>query len=259
MPDPVLRNRKSGFGWGEGVCFSLFQMLIPGAHLGGKAAVPSDFSGGKALCGPAATGILMGRRDLIEAAQLNADPKADTLGRAAKVGKEQIMGLLAAPEAYVRRDHEADQRRWGKCLKRIADDVRHVPTTTSEIFFPSGRGYPYLRVSWDVEKLGLGYEACQEVLMDGEPRIAVIPSPEGIEPFKSRASRVIVPRTAVIPNDPLFGVNPLSSTNRSPSSVITAILPVAAALSSCTRWRSPPAASSNRRMSPLLVLSTSIA
>jgi len=139
------------------------------------------FSGGKALCGPAATGILMGRRDLIEAAQLNADPNADTLGRAGKVGKEQIMGLLAALEAYVRRDHEKDQRRWRKCLKRIADDVRHVPTTASEIFFPSGRGYPYLRVSWDVEKLGLGYEACQEVLMDGEPRIAVIPSPEGIE------------------------------------------------------------------------------
>jgi L-seryl-tRNA(Ser) seleniumtransferase len=139
------------------------------------------FSGGKALCGPAATGILMGRRDLIEAAELNNNPNADTLGRAAKVGKEQIMGFLAALEAYVRRDHEEDQRRWRKWLKRIADDVRHVPTTASEIFVPSDRAYPYLRVSWDVEKLGLDYQVCHEVLMDGEPRIAVIPTEESIE------------------------------------------------------------------------------
>jgi L-seryl-tRNA(Ser) seleniumtransferase len=139
------------------------------------------FSGGKALCGPAATGILMGRRDLIEAAQLNNSPHAETLGRTAKVGKEQIMALLAALEAYVRRDHEEDQRRWRKYLERIAHDVRNVPTVASEIYVPPDRGYPYLRVSWDVEKLGLDYQACLEILMDGEPRIAVIPSRDGIE------------------------------------------------------------------------------
>jgi uncharacterized pyridoxal phosphate-dependent enzyme len=139
------------------------------------------FSGGKALCGPAATGILVGRRDLIEAAQLNSYCHADTLGRAAKVGKEQIMGLLAALEAYVRRDHEEDQRRWREYLKRIADDVGHVATTASEIFVPPDRDYPYLRVSWDVEKLGLGYQDCRDVLMEGAPRIAVIAGREGIE------------------------------------------------------------------------------
>jgi hypothetical protein len=36
-------------------------------------------------------------------------------------------------------------------------------------------------LSWDVEKLGLSYEACRDVLMDGDPRIAVIPNLEGIE------------------------------------------------------------------------------
>lgn len=138
-------------------------------------------SGGKALCGPAATGILIGRRDLIEAAHLNNNPHADTLGRAAKVGKEQIVALLAALEAYVKRDHEEDQRRWRKRLKRIADDVQRVPTANGELFVPPGRGYPYLRVKWDVEKLGLSYEECREVLMDGDPRIAVIAGSEGIE------------------------------------------------------------------------------
>lgn len=139
------------------------------------------FSGGKALRGPAASGILMGRRDLIEAALLNNNPHGDTIGRAAKVGKEQIMALLAALEAYLRRDHEEDQRRWRRFLTRIADDVRDVPTTRAEIFVPPERGFPYLRVTWDVPRLGLGYEACRDELFGGEPRIAVNAGPEGVE------------------------------------------------------------------------------
>ena len=97
------------------------------------------------------------------------------------LGKEQIMALLAALEAYVKRDHEEDQRRWRKSLKRIAADVQGVPSVAGEVLVPPGRGYPYLRVTWDVDKLGLGYEECREVLMDGEPRIAVIATEEGIE------------------------------------------------------------------------------
>jgi L-seryl-tRNA(Ser) seleniumtransferase len=139
------------------------------------------FSGGKALRGPAASGILMGRRDLIESASLNNNPHPDTIGRAAKVGKEQIMAVLAALEAYVLRDHEEDQRSWRKFLARIAKSVEGIPTTGSEIFVPPGRGYPHLRLAWDVQRLGLSYEDCSEELMGGEPRIAVRVETEGIE------------------------------------------------------------------------------
>lgn len=139
------------------------------------------FSGGKALRGPAASGILMGRRDLIEAAHLNNNPHGDTLGRAAKVGKEQIMALLAALEAYLRRDHEADQRRWRRSLTRLAGELEGVPTVRGELFVPPERGYPYLRVSWDVRALGLSYEACRERLLNGTPRIAVVAGPDGLE------------------------------------------------------------------------------
>ncbi len=139
------------------------------------------FSGGKAMRGPAASGILMGRRELIEAAHLNNNPHGDTLGRAAKVGKEQIMALLAALEAYLRRDHEEDQRRWRNFLGRIADDVRGVPTIGSEIFVPPERGFPYLRVSWNVRALGLSYEACRRKLYDEAPRIAVEAGADGLE------------------------------------------------------------------------------
>src|SRR5690606_4760108 len=65
------------------------------------------FSGGKGLRGPQASGLLLGRQDLIEAAALNNNPYSDTIGRGMKVGKEEIMALLRAVEVYVQRDHEA--------------------------------------------------------------------------------------------------------------------------------------------------------
>ena len=65
------------------------------------------YSGGKCLRGPQASGMVLGRRDLLEAAFANGCPNA-YIGRPMKAGKEEIMGLLAAAEQWVERDHEAD-------------------------------------------------------------------------------------------------------------------------------------------------------
>ena len=68
------------------------------------------FSGGKGLRGPQSTGLLLGRKDLIEAARLNNSPNGDTLCRTNKVNKEEIIGMLVAletlPEGGSRRDLE---------------------------------------------------------------------------------------------------------------------------------------------------------
>jgi len=88
------------------------------------------FSGGKAIMGPQSTGILCGRRDLIEAAVLNHSPNM-AIGRAAKVCKEEIVGLMVALERYVQRDHAADQNRWREQCNTIATaimDIRGVKT-----------------------------------------------------------------------------------------------------------------------------------
>ena len=133
------------------------------------------FSGGKGLRGPQASGLLVGRKDLVEAAALNNNPYADTIGRGMKVGKEEIMGLLKAVEIYVNRDHEADQQLWRGFMERIAKEVAGVPTVKSEIYVPGPGGHPvpYLRVQWDVAKLGLSYKDCGKQLSEGEPRIEV--------------------------------------------------------------------------------------
>src|SRR5579871_3217870 len=72
------------------------------------------FSGGKGLRGPQSAGLLLGRKDLIQAARKNAPPNGATVGRGMKVNKEEILGLLVAIEVYLKRDHQADWALWEK-------------------------------------------------------------------------------------------------------------------------------------------------
>jgi seryl-tRNA(Sec) selenium transferase len=67
------------------------------------------FSGGKALRGPQTTGLLLGRKDLVEAAFPAMSPFGG-IGRGMKVGKEELCGVLAAVERYLKVDHAAEYR-----------------------------------------------------------------------------------------------------------------------------------------------------
>ena len=70
------------------------------------------FSGGKGLRGPQSTGLLLGRKDLIDAARLNNSPNGDTLCRTNKVNKEEVIGMLVALECYLKEDHAAVWKEW---------------------------------------------------------------------------------------------------------------------------------------------------
>ena len=84
------------------------------------------YSGGKGLRGPQSTGVLCGKQHLIAAALANASPNF-AIGRAAKVCKEEIIGLLTALELYLRRDHEADMDNWRTQAQLIVDVVKEIP------------------------------------------------------------------------------------------------------------------------------------
>ena len=84
------------------------------------------FSGGKGLSGPACTGLVLGRKDLVEAARLNAPPHY-AIGRQLKVGKEEIIGLLRAVELFVARDEAAVRERWQAQAETIARALAEVP------------------------------------------------------------------------------------------------------------------------------------
>jgi L-seryl-tRNA(Ser) seleniumtransferase len=67
------------------------------------------YSGGKGIRGPQDSGLLAGRKDLIEAARLNGNPHA-AIGRGMKVSKEAMVGLWVALDLFLHTDHEADYR-----------------------------------------------------------------------------------------------------------------------------------------------------
>ena len=140
------------------------------------------FSGGKGLRGPQCSGLLLGRKDLIQAALLNNNPIEDAIGRPCKVGKEEIMGLLAALEEYVQRDHEADLRLWRGFMESVARDLRGISTVTTEVYVPGPGAHPipYLRVQWDENRLNLKYGDCAQQLRDGDPSIEVNAGGDGL-------------------------------------------------------------------------------
>ena len=138
------------------------------------------FSGGKGLQGPQCSGLLLGRKDLIEAAYLNGSPHADSIGRAAKVGKEEIIGLLTALELYLKRDHKAQLKDWEQQIEFINKTASGIPgVIKSEAFVPEiANETPHTRIQWDPKVLPLKRKDVAARLREGEPRIEVRPSNE---------------------------------------------------------------------------------
>jgi uncharacterized pyridoxal phosphate-dependent enzyme len=132
------------------------------------------FSGGKGLHGPQCSGLLLGRKDLIEAAMLNTSPWEGAVCRAMKVGKEEIIGLLAAVETWLKNDLNALNRGWNARVERIATLVKTVPGVETDISIPTdGNRYPTLHISWDQEKWGYTIADCVQALRAGDPVIEV--------------------------------------------------------------------------------------
>jgi seryl-tRNA(Sec) selenium transferase len=132
-------------------------------------------SGGKGLGGPQCSGVLLGRKDLIEAAMANSAPWEGAVCRAMKVGKEEIMGVLAAVEYWSKADLDALNREWQGRVERIAKLVETVPGVTTSIEIPKGsNSYPTLTIDWDENAFGLTAAQAAEQLSAGEPRIEML-------------------------------------------------------------------------------------
>ncbi len=133
------------------------------------------FSGGKGLLGPQCTGLLFGRKDLIEAALANSSPWEGAVCRPMKVGKEEIMGCLAAVEAWMKMDFKALTREWNARAERIAKLAGTVPGVMTNIEIPKGDNrYPTLTITWDEQAFGLTVADCSRKLREGSPRIEVL-------------------------------------------------------------------------------------
>ncbi len=133
------------------------------------------FSGGKGLRGPQSAGLLLGRKDLIEAALLNNNPFEDTIGRPLKVGKEEIAGMFAAVEQYLKIDHEAEWKDWEARLDVVEKAVSSIPGVHTSHFVPEVANHvPHLSLQWDEKALGISMADCLKQLEDGDPSIVCL-------------------------------------------------------------------------------------
>ncbi len=134
------------------------------------------FSGGKGLRGPQSAGILTGRKDLIEAARMNASPNGNAIGRGMKVNKEELLAMLVALETYVAKDHAAERAEFDRRAELIRAAAASVPGVSAEITVPEVANHvPHVLVSWDAEQLGFTPSEVSRRLRDGTPSIGVRP------------------------------------------------------------------------------------
>jgi len=133
------------------------------------------FSGGKGLRGPQCSGVLLGRKDLIDAALRNCCPYEGAVCRPMKVGKEEVIGCLTAIETWLKTDSKKLYDEWNGRVDRIAKLVETVPGVQTEIYIPDdGNRYPTLRVSWDQDAWGFSIKDCVQNLRAGDPVIEVL-------------------------------------------------------------------------------------
>jgi uncharacterized pyridoxal phosphate-dependent enzyme len=133
------------------------------------------FSGGKGLCGPQCSGLLLGRKDLIESALLNSSPREGAVCRPMKVGKEEVIGCLTALETWLKIDEKKLYAEWNGRVDRIRKLVETVPGVKTDIYVPDdGNRYPTLKISWDQQAWRYNITDCVAELRAGDPVIEVL-------------------------------------------------------------------------------------
>ncbi len=138
------------------------------------------FSGGKGLRGPQCTGLLLGRKDLIEAAKQNNSPHSNTVGRGMKVAKEEIVGLVAAVDWFLSQDDAALEAEFRKRADLIAAKLKAIPTVQARTFIPEVANHvPHLLITYDQNRIKISATEVMQKLRTGKPRIELNPGTGG--------------------------------------------------------------------------------
>ncbi|MCW4048854.1 MAG: aminotransferase class V-fold PLP-dependent enzyme [Candidatus Bathyarchaeota archaeon] len=139
------------------------------------------FSGGKHLGGPNNSGILAGKADLIKLAHLQAYP-FDGIGRAAKVSRETIMGLVEALRIYVERDDDAAFKQWEDQCKVIVEKLEAIPGVEAGLVYETtiDEGLPmtpFAYITVDESETGVSLRELHSRLKEGDIIIETLYEP----------------------------------------------------------------------------------
>lgn len=148
-------------------------LTIPPVHFKRGATIVA-YSGGKAICGPQCAGLMLGDKAILMSAWQASSPHHGP-GRDNKVGREEMIGMMAAVEDWIKRDHEGDWKKWLSWLDTISKKISNIDGVKATVYEPTGLSNksPVLTVSWDSAKLNVtGFEIAEE-LGRSKPRIAL--------------------------------------------------------------------------------------
>ena len=133
------------------------------------------FSGGKGLRGPQSAGLLLGKREYIEAARMHTPPRGETIARGMKVNKEEVLGMLAALELYLEKDHNKEWEMWESQIKLISESASSVEGVETEIHVPKYANHvPSLRIRWNEKKVKISPNEVRKQLSEGHPSIQTV-------------------------------------------------------------------------------------
>ena len=139
------------------------------------------FSGGKGLRGPQSAGLLLGKRKYIEAARMHTPPRGETIGRGMKVNKEEVLGMLAALELYLKKDHKKEWQLWEEQIELISSSAQAIEGVTTEIHVPPHANHvPSLRIRWDQNLVKITPNEVRKKLREGHPSIQTVGNSETI-------------------------------------------------------------------------------
>jgi uncharacterized pyridoxal phosphate-dependent enzyme len=145
-------------------------------ELGADIAI---FSGGKGLRGPQSSGLVLGRRDIVDACYPNGSPN-QSIGRPMKVGKEEMLGILAAVEWSLSQDEAAVLAGYEASVQFWLAGLQDIEGVTAERGYPSEAGQPHGRAIVHFgPRCPISRDEVVAALWSQNPRIAV--SPVGVD------------------------------------------------------------------------------
>ncbi len=132
------------------------------------------FSGGKDLRGPQSSGLIVGRKDLIEAIRLNGNPNY-SIARPMKVGKEEMVGLLTAIQMYLEIDQEGRASQDEETVIGWNTRLNTISGVSANRSYPNEAGQPLPRTAIHIDgaKLGKNRDQVVNELNSGSPSISV--------------------------------------------------------------------------------------
>jgi L-seryl-tRNA(Ser) seleniumtransferase len=135
------------------------------------------FSGGKGMRGPQNAGLLLGKKNLIDAAHRNNSPNSDTVGRGMKVSKEQIVGMVAAVDWFLGQSDAAFEAEFRRRADRIAAQLKSIPTMEAKVVIPNvaANAIPHLLLRYDTQRVKIRPSDVMVELRKGTPSIELNP------------------------------------------------------------------------------------